>query len=116
MASNITAGAISIIPPDNPVSLTANAPTNAAGGELVYTVPAGVTFYCTGLSMVNVEVAGLVYSIKVDGVTVYETYIQTGGSVTASGQPILAATAGQEIRFYQAATKTCYLNMWGFYI
>jgi len=113
VGATIAAGAISIIPPNNPVSITL---ATADTASLAYTVPTGKTFYCTGLTIENQEAGAITYSIKVVATSVVSAQVQQYDVVSFSGQPVFAATSGQAIYFYAAVTRSAILNMWGFYI
>lgn len=87
----------------------------ASTGAVIYTVPAGKTFYCTG-ALLETVVTGADIRIAVAGVDTIRCLTQ-GASIPIrlSGGILFQATAGQAITLVHAAGASNGVgNIWGF--
>lgn len=112
MSSGIANGAVSTIPPNNPVYASA-ATTGVGTDTVIYTVPTGRTFYCTGL-LVSCEAAGGVI-VKVNGVSIIDTDFAGLEKQALNGNPIFAATSGQTITI-RGGANDFFGTVWGYYL
>lgn len=119
MVFSINSGAVGILPPDNPVALAFA--TVEETGETLLTVPAGRTFYCTSLSLVNVNAVGgtdIVFTITVGGTTMFIAKVNAATSQAFAGNPLLLyATTGQAVVCTHTGTNQSQarLNIQGYY-
>jgi len=115
MSSGIANGAVSQIPPTNPVTVVATL-NGATNPNLIYTVPTGKTFYCTGMSVSFNGSAGTsqIITISVDSVDILAVQCKDEEPATVLyGTPLFAATSGEEVEGSLPASLS-YVNLWGY--
>jgi hypothetical protein len=118
MASNIATGSLSIIPPDQPVSVFNSGSSSAGGatgGALFYTVPTGKTFYWQGFWIQLSSTAPKTFRINANGAQQISITLSASNQIqTLEANLLNAFPAGTELKIYEAGSSSVQLMIWGF--
>jgi uncharacterized protein with beta-barrel porin domain len=106
MASGLTSGSLTIIPPSNPITITGTSPAT------LYTVPAGKTLYITGGLLSTTAATEITLSVA--GTPVLIAGFAAAGNTGLSGQPVLAASEGEAVSVSDSLAGTQTITLWGF--
>lgn len=85
---------------------------SAGNTDDIVTVPAGTTFYVTGISLYSNSASNQLCSIKIGAVDVLRAYLGAQGNAQEQGAPILVVEAGETLKCY--SQQGAYVNVWGF--